>query len=437
MGECSIKLTAHKISDGIGLNIIETDKFKTNYLSVNIITPLSRETAAYGALLMQVLERGCKKYDTLAKISERLDNLYSANVYSRNYIRGEAQILGFAAEILDNEYAPDGTDILSGAVDMIGELLLDPLLDESGKAFTEAYVNSEKANLIDAIRAKINNKNSYAVFRCREEMCKGEAYGVSETGREEDVLPITPAALYDYYRDLLAHSKIEIYYVGKGGETLLRDRFSDLFKGISRGPALAVTTQVIRTVDSVKNVVEEQPVVQGKLCLGFRTGMTLRDGNFHVFSLFNELFGGSPTSKLFMNVREKLSLCYYCSSIPESHKGVMIVTAGIENANRALAEQEILAQLDNLRAGKISDEEMENARRSLENAYLEITDSAASVETWYFSRSLAGRCESPAEYAGKLASVTREEIVAAARGIALDTVYFMRGTAKTEEDESE
>ncbi|NLK39597.1 MAG: insulinase family protein [Clostridiales bacterium] len=386
---------------------------------------------------MQVLERGCKKYHNIAKINEKLDNLYSASIFPRNYIRGEAQILGFAAEILDNEYAPDGTDILSGAVEMIGELLLNPLLDESGKAFNEGYVSSEKANLIDAIRAKINNKNSYAVFRCREEMCKDEAYGISETGKVEDVLPITPASLYEYYCDILSHSKIEIYYVGKCDERVLCDKLASLFATLYRGPVREVQTLVVRTVDSVKNIVEEQPVVQGKLCLGFRSGMTLRDKNFHVFAMLNEIYGGSVSSKLFKNVREKLSLCYYCYSIPESHKGVMIVTSGIENANREISEKEILAQLDSIRTGDISEEEMENARRSLENAYLEITDSAASVESWYFSRSLAGRSESPAEFAKRLASVTREEIITAARGVVLDTVYFMLGTAKTGDEEDE
>lgn len=386
---------------------------------------------------MQVLNRGCKKYINIAQINERLDNLYAANIYPRNYVRGEAQIIGFAAEILDNEYAPDGTDILGGAVGMIGELLLNPLPGDTENSFCEAYVRSEKANLADAIRAKINNKNSYAVFRCREEMCNNEAYGISETGKLSDIDPITPESLYAHYTDLLKSSKIEIYFVGKCNGEELSEMLRSVFSTLERGEIQKVNTEVVRAAGSVKNITEEQPVVQGKLCLGFRSGMVLSDSNFHVFSMLNELYGGSVSSKLFMNVREKLSLCYYCQSIPESLKGVMIVTAGIENSNREVAQNEILAQLECIRNGDITDEELENARRSLENAYLEINDSAASVEAWYFNRSLAGRSEAPDEYSKRLSSVTKDEIAQAARGISLDAVYFMLGTAQKDDEASD
>ena len=421
------------VSEGIDLNIIKTDQFKTNYISVNFILPLSAENAAYTALLPAVLLRGTKHYPDMAAISRRSDMLYSTSIHPRVYKRGEAHIFGFSAYVLDNSYSLDGTDILGGALELMSEILFEPVLENG--VFRADYVESEKQNLIDNVNAKINDKIRYAVQRCQEEMCAGERYHISETGSVEEIAAISPASLYGFYQSVIGRARVEIYYVGRGDGDELAARLRPLFSRASGG-LYRNDTQVIRAAADVKEITEDQPVAQGKLSLGFRTGCILSDADYHVFSLFLVLYANGTTSKLFMNVREKLSLCYYCQAIPEPQKGIAIVTCGIETANKQKAQDEILLQLDAVRKGDFTDEELESAKKTLINSYRELGDSPASLESWYMGRDLSGRSDSPDEAAAAVIEVTRDQIAGMAERMSLDTVYFMRGTLKADEEEA-
>ena len=168
-------------------------------------------------------------------------------------------------------------------------------------------------------------------------------------------------------------------------------------------------------------------ITQGKLTLGFRTGISVYDSGYTAFSLFNEIFGGSPSSKLFMNVREKLSLCYYCSAIPEAHKGLLFVASGIEVENKQKAQEEILNQLEDIKQGKISDEEFDSAVKSLVNGYSELDDDPQSLSLWYYGRMLAGLDGTPQDVCEKIKALEKEDVVKASSGIKLDTVYFLKG----------
>jgi Predicted Zn-dependent peptidases len=423
-----------KIADGIYLNFIETDKFKTNYLSVNFITKLNKETASLNALIPMVLKRGTVKYPTMAEINEELENLYATGIYSRVYKRGENQIVGFTSYMLDNSYTIDDTDILASTIDMFDQLIFCPKTENG--VFIESYVDGEKSNLIDNINALINNKNRYAVWRCQEEMCKDEVFGIPESGTVEDVEKITPQSLYTQYKNILNESQIQVYYVGQCDIDWLSDKLTELFKNINHTD-VKLETAVIRKAETIKEITEDQPVTQGKLSLGFRTGSILNDGDYHKFILFNEIFGGSPTCKLFMNVREKLSLCYYCHSIAESLKGIMVVASGIEVANKELAQSEILLQLDNIKNGIMTDEEITSAKNSIVNGYRTINDSSSDLEAWYMNRMLAGLTSSPEEAIDLINSVTKDDIIEVANKITLDTIYFLNGTLTGGDEDNE
>lgn len=423
------------ICDGVVLNIIEKDKFKTNYISVNFISSLSKEHAALNALLPRVLKRGTMMHPDMASLNRAYETLYSTTVYSRNYKRGEVQIVGFCANPLANDYIPDGTDVLDGTLHLIDEILFSPLLENG--CFKAEYVEGEKRMLIDDVKAQINNKNRYALIRCEEEMCRNEVYGISETGTIEEIEAITPASLYADYKALLSEAKIEIFFVGKTDESALVESIGSIFGKCAHHVTAPLTTEVIRRAGEVREVVEDQPVAQGKLSLGFRTASVLSDGNYHEFALMRELYGGSAVSKLFMNVREKLSLCYYCSAIPEAHKGIMIVASGIEVVNKQKAQDEILAQLEAVKAGDFTEDDLEKAKRSLTNGYAELSDSPMSLESWYLGRALAGLSTSPEEATELVMNTGREAVMEAAKGITLDTVYFMRGTLNAGGSENE
>jgi len=419
-----------KISDGITLNIINTDKFKTNYLSFNFVTPLNREKVSLNALIPQVLMRGSKSYKDIASLKIALDDLYAASVEGRVYKRGEYQVCGITASWLADKYAIDGTNITDGTLAVLEEIIFSPYLKDG--AFLDSYVESEKKNLIDDIRAIINNKNGYAIRRCHEEMCKNEAFGICEYGDESSVEKITADELYKAYTELISTARVEIFYVGNVRVADIADKIRNMFINRERSYTGFCGAKIIREVSDVKEVTEKCPAMQGKLSLGFRTGTILGEEDYTAFPVFVEMYGNSPVSKLFMNVREKLSLCYYCRAIPEGVKGIMVVTSGIEVSKKEEAQNEILSQLECVRRGEFTEEELELAKKSLKNAYDELNDNPASIESWYLTRRLAGLDDTSEEVARKFMDVKKSDIIEIANKIKLDTVYFLEGTMSGE-----
>lgn len=429
------KLENITIMDGITLNIIETDKFKTNYLSFNFVAPLDKSTAAHNALVPQVLIRGTRKHKDLASIKNVLDDLYAASVEGRVYRRSDYQVCGMTASWLDGKYSIDDTDIMEGALDIVEELLFDPYLENG--VFCENYVESEKKILIDDIRAMINNKTSYAIRRCQQEMCIDEPFGINENGDEESVEKITPVSLFEAYEKMLKESVVEIFYVGKCDVEKMKNRIESMFKNVKRSYKPLGASLVKRDVEKVKEIVEKCPVAQGKLSLGFRTGTVLGEDEYKALPVFFEMYGNSPVSKLFMNVREKLSLCYYCRAIPEGMKGLMVVTSGIEVKNKEKAQNEILAQLEAVKNGDFTEEELLLAKKSLKNAYSELDDSPAALEGWYLTRRLAGLSSTHESVCSDFMSVSKDDVVSVANKIKLDTVYFLEGTLEGDAEDDE
>lgn len=430
----------YQLANDIALNVIETDRFKTALLSVNLIVPVDAATAAKNTLLLRVLKQGSANYPSLAALNTRLDDLYAADLGTRNYKRGEMQVLGFSVDLLDNIYIPDGTDVLGGSADMLGELLLHPLFDAEGH-FTAKIVEREKESLCDAIRAQINNKQRYAHNRCVEEMCRGELFALPLAGTVEEVAAITPAEVTERYHALLREARVEVFFIGRAPTDELIACLDRAFAEYPAHKPLPAPTQVIRHAETVRVVTEKQNVAQGKLVMGFRSGYAVSDPDYLNFMVFNELYGGSPASKLFVNVREKLSLCYYCSSSPDSYKGLMFVSSGVAAENRDKAYAEILAQLESMRRGEFTEEELENAVRGLQSGYRQLTDSPGGMENYYLGRMLFGVDLTTEQMEEGFAHVTAADVVEAAKRVSLDTVYFLRGpegeTAVEEEDEDD
>lgn len=418
-----------QLSDGIYLNIIETDKFKTDYFDFNMILPLREETASYAALLPLVLKRGCSKFPNMAEISKRFDYLYATGFSSRVIKRGEVQIIGFTADFLRGSLIPSGENLADEVFETIHEIIFNPITENGG--FKEEFVESEKKNLIDTINSLINNKNAYAMKKCHEAMCSGENFAVGENGSVENVAKINGKNLYEFYKKLLSECRIELFYTGKCRTDEIVARAKQLIGGICRGkPVDIFTERFVRKRSGISEITEEMEVAQGKLILGFKSGHCLSDSDYSAYSLFNELYGVSPTSKLFENVREKLSLCYYCRSIPEAHKGILTVASGIETENRDRAVSEILAQLENIKNGIISDEELDSAKKALINSYRELYDDGASLSLWYLSRLIGGSEKTLEEVIKEIDGVTKKEISECAADTELDTIFFLKGTLK-------
>ena len=418
-----------EISSGVCLKYIETNKFKTNYFSINFLSLLSNEKSHYNALIPLVLMRGSNKYKNQSEINKRLQYLYSGEVVARNDSFGEYQIIGFKANMLDNRFAND-TDVTMETVSLICNLLFDPLLENG--AFTESYTKGEKLNLIDMIESEKNNKTRYSITRLTEEMCENEVFGVSKFGKVESVKKITAKSLYKAYTEMICTYPIEIYFVGQCDIDALANTLKLQFSKINRNVIEIPKVPTIEKAIEVKRVTDTENVKQGKLCLGFRTGYKVEDNKYYQVQLFNEVFGGSPTSKLFMNIREKMSLCYYCRSIINQRNGIMKVASGIEFKNKDIAEKAILDQLEQIKNGNITDEEFESAKKSIRNGYLQIYDSAESMETWTFYRGLCQNNATPMDECEKINTATIDDIKSVAQKMTLDTVYFLNGVDKSE-----
>ena len=421
-------MTRLELFPGVFLTAVHTRKFKSSQLGVALLTPLDRDSASLNALLPHVLFRGSERYPDMRAITRALDDLYGGNVAALVSKKGEVHCIGFQASFLDDAYALGGEQILRPAAEILGELLLHPATENG--VFREEYVRSERANLIDSIRARINDKQSYSMFRLGQEMCRDEAFGTGRAGDEASARAITAQSLWAHYRRLLARARIELYYAGSAlpetAAEAMRAAFADL--PASRDRVMPATRVIAAAPAEARVVRESMNVTQGKLALGFRTGgVTLGSEGYPAMALFNAVFGGTSMSKLFMNVREKLSLCYYASSVLEKQKGIMFVSSGIEFDKYEQAKCEILAQLDACRRGDVTPQELEGARRIVVTSMRTVADSQSKLAEYWLGRIVAGLTQTPEEVEREIERVTLDETVRAARAVALDTVYFLTG----------
>lgn len=407
---------------GVYLNYVHATKFKTGTLSVQLITPLSETTAAQGALLPSVLRRGTMRYGDMRALSTALDLLYGASVGCTVRKKGENQCLGFVASFIDEAYTPAGEKLLEPMCDLLGELLLNPVT--RGGRFLSEYVESEKVNLIDAIRGVINDKRDYADMRLLQEMCALERYGTERLGTEERVKKISNQTLYPFYRRLLESAHIEMFYCGSAAPDRVEGALKRAFAALARGEIVAPVCAERRAApEAPRFFTEKMDVTQGKLSLGFRAG----SDDSAAMLLANLIFGGYSNSKLFLNVREKLSLCYYASSAYHRSKGIITVSSGIEFKNYQTAYDEILAQLKAVQDGVFEPWEVDGARECLISSLRSREDSAGRMEENVLGQAATYQWESTGELIDALRAVTPERISAAAKTIVLDTVYFLTG----------
>lgn len=420
-----MQISRKDISNGIALNTVKTDKFKFNRIFIDFILPLEREHAAENALFASVLLRGTKEHPSLLSIQQKLSSMYGAIMDSYVETRGEAHVITVYSKFLDNAFALGNEDITAEATSLLSEVITEPKTENG--VFDASFVESEKQKLINAIEAQINDKNAFALKRCIQVMCEKEAWGVSHAGEVEDVEKITPSSLFERYRYILSHAKIEVWAIGTVDEQKTEEWVRDMFKNTERGEVPDHSTKIIKDVEKIKTVCEHQNIAQGKLVLGFRTGVGGYDDDIYAMRVLCSIFGSGTQSKLFCNVREKLSLCYFCSSSIYM-KGVMTVISGIEPKNKEKAESEILAQLEAIKNGDITEEELENAKKGIRNAFLNIEDRPERIHSHYLGGEIFNTVESPAEAIEKVESVTVEQIVKIAKNIKLDTEYFLCGT---------
>ena len=411
-----------EIMQDVFLTYLPAQHFKTSRLTLNLVTGLDRASASANALLPAVLRRGTVRCPDMESLSAALDTLYGANIDYTVRKKGERQCVGFAAGFIDDGFTPHGEKLLEPVAQQLGELLLEPVTRDG--CFLSEYVDSEKANLIDAIRALKNDKRDWADIRLMQEMCAGEPYSVLRLGDEETAGAITADALYRHGRELMASSRVELIYCGGAEERRVEDAVLSALARLPRGSQTPLPpVRRAAAPETPRCIIETMDVTQGKLAMGYRC----TSDDYPAMVLANLIFGGTSNSKLFLNVREKHSLCYYASSSYARSKGILTVSSGVEVTDFERAEEEIERQLHAVQQGDWEDWEQEGALQAIRTSLLSLTDSQGALENFYLGQIASGATETPGELASSLQQVTKERIVAAARTVTPDTVYFLRG----------
>ena len=426
-----------KLLPSLTLKTVYTDKFKTERISITVEDkPHIRRTPVI-RFVFSILKRGCAEYPTKMALNKRLDELYSSSVFPVLSRGGDSCRFGFASEMLGNEYATDDVNIFEETLDLLFKVFFEPLLDENGN-FLENYIESERENICDSIRSVINVPRTYAAKRLVEIMYEGDDYSIPSNGTVELVNSISSRELIEAYRDIIENSSYEVFYVGTKSADEVGKLVKKYFEKYSYGASKEVPKCVGFSIDTkkVKRVQEEMKLSQGILMMGFKTGVNITcDKKFYAMILFNEIFGGSPISKLFMNVRERMGLCYYCNSHYDYHKGFIYVSSGIEKSDRKKAENEIIKQFKKIRNGKISESEFASAKKSIINIYSETTDSASGIERFYSTRAEYGVEDTIEDAKRKISEITLDDVIDVAQNIVLDTVYFLSGKGEADDEE--
>lgn len=423
-----IGIEQRAICDGVNFRSIRDTKFKTMRISAHLIVPMSRQTAAENALLPFLLSRASREYPDFTKLGQRLAELYGASLNADVQKLGDLQVLSLSASGIADRYALEGEAISGELAKLLCSILFDPPLVDG--LFPEDGFEQEKRQTMELIDSEYSDKRTYARQRCEAIMCADEPYGVNRYGGKEDIARVERPALTAAWKRLLDTAKIELMVLGDCDPAPVYEGFRAAFETLGSRKTADCTTKVVRSAEKVNTMTEKMDVAQGKLVMGFRTGTATPDEEVPATRLMAALFGGTPNSKLFLNVREKLSLCYYCSASYNSMKGIMLVQSGVEVKNMERAKEEILRQLDEVKQGNFDESEVEAAKMSLCNSYRTLSDSLGGLENWYLSQTFASHSQQPEEAAAQINAVTRQEIIDAANRVTLDTVYCLVGNGE-------
>lgn len=413
-----------EIKRGITLHQINTNNFKTNLYAIFLATPITRENVTKDAVISAVLRRGTNNIKSQELISQELESMYGASFDCGIEKTGDNHVFKFYLEALSDEFLPAKEDLSKKSIEILLDIVFNPLIENGG--FKVEYVEGEKNNIKQIIESKIDNKGQYAYDRCIEETFNGKPYGLYKYGYIEDLEKITPQNLYEYYKKMISECKIDIFCSGimENIEKDIKEN-TNIQKVNERKPNCIIGTTVELPVQEIKTVQESMQVSQGKLVISLDVDSKIENLSY-VASVYNAILGGGANSRLFQNVREKESLAYTAGSSYLKPKNMIFIRCGIEIQNYNKALETIKVQLDDLKNGKIEEEDIENAKKLIIASVKSITSEQDTEITYYYGQELAGTLIEISDYENKVNAVTKEQIQEIANSVSINTIYFLK-----------
>ncbi|MBQ6906953.1 MAG: insulinase family protein [Clostridia bacterium] len=410
------------VNENISLNYIPMAKLKTTTIGIYLSRELNKNEATKNAILPHILKNGCKEFENRTKIEHFLENLYGSKMSAGISKKGNFHILCFEGETISDKFAPNGEKLTHELLKLLLSILFDAKDEFDGDAFL-----TERQNSVSKIKSMINDKRIYANYRCQEEMSKGDIFCVPRLGYAEEMEKLSKEELYTYYKKIIKSSIIDIFVCGDTDIEDLKKLVLEATKNIGFEPAKRAKDSILKDKDAVNFVTEKFNVTQGKLSMGFLTHISATEEDSIALVLANTIFGGGAQSKLFNNVREKLSLAYYAGSVLNRAKGFLTVNAGIEIDNFEKTKKEILFQLDEMKNGNISDDEIASSKNFIINGLNAYDDDQFGMISYYHGERLMQSDMEIKDYKDKILKLKKEDVVRVMSKVTLDTVYFITG----------
>ncbi len=414
-------INRRKIADGVYFSSITDKRYKKNLISVAFSTQLSEDTATENVIVPVLLTKCNSKLPTYKAFNNKMSRLYASGIGGTAGRQYDLQTISFGAYYLDDIYALSGEKMTGIMTDILIDCLTSPVTENG--VFSEKFVELEKKTVIDNIETAINDKRSYAIERAMKTICKGEPASVCSYGTVEKAKLITPDSAYKAYCRMLETMPCEIICTGCSDFDGVAEKFAAAFEKAGRHDIENTTIALSPVKTQTEEVTERLTVNQSKLVLGFKS----HSDDDAALVLLQKIFGGTTSSKLFRNVREKMSLCYYCSAARNDLKGIMLVNSGVENENIEKTKEAVIDQLEEIKNGNFTNEDINFAEMAIKNDFKSVADSAGNVSNWYFDCIRKNDIVTPEEKLGRYLGVSKERIIAAAKSMVLDSVYVLTG----------
>lgn len=405
------------------LHMIKTDKFKTIKVKVAFRRPIVKSEITIRNILANILVQTTNKYKTRRALAIKAQDLYAASVSSKNDRIGNYINTEIMLSILNDKYTEKGN--FKQGLDFLYDLIYDPNIKDNG--FDDEQLQIILKSAKTSLESLKEDSNYYSLIRLFEVMDSDRPSSYRLAGYLEDIEKIDAKNLYKYYLELLHKDLMDIIVIGDIDflevEELIRNKFKQKTFKKSRSPYY---------LDEVKPRVRKRTVIekdnnnQSKLAIGLRlTGISKYEKNYPL-TLYNIILGGGDDSKLFRNVREKNSLCYYINSVPQKLDNILIIRAGIDKKNIKKTVTLVEKELNNIKKGKVSEADLKTAKEYFATAIDSLLESQTGIMDHYYMMSLL-KTDDIETRLKKMNEVTLADIIKVSKKVKIDTVYCLEG----------